>query len=95
MYLNGGKNIVNKNSINSMFYDNVEFEKDSYYGMGWFYSEKNFNNKMLWHAGLVENYISNMFIMPDKEIAVAILVNMNDYFVTNNFIDNIINPFIE
>lgn len=33
--------------------------------------------------------------MPDKEIAVAILVNMNDYFVTNNFIDNIINPFIE
>lgn len=95
MYLNCGKNIVNKNSINSMFYDNVEFEKDSYYGMGWFYSEKNFNNKMLWHAGLVENYISNMFIMPDKEIAVAILVNMNDYFVTNNFIDNIINPFIE
>lgn len=85
MYLNGGDNVLSEESINSMFYDNVSVDGGSYYyGMGWNYSTEMFSKPMLWHAGLVENYTSNMFIIPDEGIAVVVLVNMNDYLVTNN-----------
>lgn len=95
MYLNGGESIISKESINSMFYDNVSVDDGLYYyGMGWQYSTEMFSQPMLWHAGLVENYTSNMFILPEKGIAVAVLVNMNDYLVCNNLIGNIINPLI-
>ena len=53
-----------------------------------------FSQPMLWHVGLVENYTSNMFIIPKKGIAVVVLVNMNDYLVCNNLIGNIVNPLI-
>ena len=62
--------------------------------MGWMYSEELYRQPILWHAGLVENYTSNMFILPEEGIAVAVLVNMNDYLVTNNIIGNIVNPLI-
>lgn len=95
MYLNGGDNVLSEESINSMFYDNVSVDGGSYYyGMGWNYSTEMFSKPMLWHAGLVENYTSNMFIIPDEGIAVVVLVNMNDYLVTNNIIGNIVNPLI-
>lgn len=94
MYLNGGENIVGSNSINEMFYNNVPAGDGVYYGMGWNYSEEMFSKPMLWHAGLVENYTSNMFIIPDKEIAVVVLVNMNDYLVCNNLIGNVIMPLL-
>ncbi|MCM1254368.1 MAG: beta-lactamase family protein [Clostridium sp.] len=95
MYLNDGENIISKESINSMFYDNVSVNDGLYYyGMGWQYSTEMFSQPMLWHAGLVENYTSNMFILPEQGIAVAVLANMNDYLVCNNLIGNIINPLI-
>ena len=95
MYLNDGETIINKESIDSMFYDNVPVDNGAYYyGMGWIYSTKTYSQPMLWHAGLVENYTSNMFIIPEKGIAVAVLVNMNDYLVCNNLIGNIINPLL-
>lgn len=95
MYLNDGETIISDESIYSMFYDNVSVDNGSYYyGMGWIYSTKTYSQPMLWHAGLVENYTSNMFIIPEKGIAVAVLVNMNDYLVCNNLIGNIINPLL-
>lgn len=94
MYLNDGEGIISRESINSMFYDNVPADDVSYYGMGWCYSTNVFSQPMLWHSGLVENYTSNMFIIPEKEIAVVVLVNMNDYLVCNNLIGNIVMPLI-
>ena len=95
MYLNDGENIISKESINSMFFDNVSVNDGSYYyGMGWLYSTQMYSQPMFWHAGLVENYTSNMFILPKEGIGVAVLVNMNDYLVCNNLINNIINPLI-
>lgn len=95
MYLNGGDNLISEESVNSMFYDNVAVDDGSYYyGMGWNYSTEMFSQQILWHAGLVENYTSNMFIIPDKGIAVVVLVNMNDYLVCNNLIGNVVNPLI-
>lgn len=73
MYLNDGEGVISKESINSMFYDYVSVDDGSYYyGMGWQYSTKMFRQPMLWHAGLVENYTSNMFMIPEKGIAVGV-----------------------
>ena len=95
IYLNDGENIISKESINSMFFDNMSINDGSYYyGMGWLYSTQMYSQPMFWHAGLVENYTSNMFILPKEGIGVAVLVNMNDYLVCNNLINNIINPLI-
>ena len=35
-----------------------------------------------------------MFIFPESGIGMAVLVNMNDYFVDNNLINNIIMPLL-
>jgi CubicO group peptidase (beta-lactamase class C family) len=90
MYLNGGENVVSSKSINTVFYDNVPVKPDSpsYYGMGWSLSNE-YSQLVLGHSGLVENYISYMFILPESGIGGVILVNTNDYLVANNMIDNI------
>ena len=60
MYLNGGNDIISKDSIDAMFYDSVSVDDDAYfYGMGWLYSTTMFHQPVLWHAGLVENYTSH------------------------------------
>ena len=35
-----------------------------------------------------------MFILPEKGIGVVVLVNMNDYLVTNNVLDTIVDPLL-
>ena len=35
-----------------------------------------------------------MFIIPEKQIGIAVLVNMNDYFVDNNLLGNVILPLL-
>jgi len=47
------------------------------------------NESILQHSGLVENFISNMFILPKSGIGVVLLVNMNDYLVTDSMMDSI------
>lgn len=95
MYLNSGEGIINEDSINTMFYDNVPSDDGTfYYGMGWQYSTELFSQPVLWHSGLVENYTSNMFILPEEGIAIVILVNMNDYLIGNNLLNNVVTPLI-
>lgn len=95
MYLNGGMDIVSQSSIDTMFYDHVPKDGNGqdFYGMGWGYSEQ-YSQPWLNHSGLVENYTSNMFILPEKEIGIAVLVNMNDYLVDNNLLGNIVLPLL-
>ena len=95
MYLNGGEGIISEESINTMFYDNVPSDDGTFnYGMGWQYTTELFRQPVLWHSGLVENYTSNMFILPNEGIAVVVLVNMNDYLIGNNLLGNIVAPLI-
>ena len=94
MYLCGGENILSSESIDRMFYDNVPAGDGTYYGMGWNYVTGMYSQPVLMHAGLVENYTSNMFIIPEKSIAVVVLVNMNDYLVCNNLLGNIVMPLL-
>ena len=94
MYLRGGESVVGSRSIESMFYDNVPGGEDGFYGFGWTYSKDPSGQPMLNHAGLVENYTSNMFILPEKEIAVVVLVNMNDYLVGNALLGDVTAPLL-
>ena len=87
MYLNRGENVVSAKSIDSVFYDNVPVNQgSSFYGMGWSLSNE-YRQPLLAHSGLVENYISYMFILPESKIGGAILANTNDYLVTNNILE--------
>ena len=95
MYLNQGLNIITEDSISKMFYDNIpqdDIDRD-YYGMGWVYT-KYYSKPVLTHSGLVENYTSKMFIIPEDNIGIVILVNMNDYLVTNNLLEDIVKPIL-
>lgn len=95
MYLNKGLNIITEDSISKMFYDNIpqdNIDRD-YYGMGWVYT-KYYSKPVLTHSGLVENYTSKMFIIPEDNIGIVILVNMNDYLVTNNLLEDIVKPIL-
>lgn len=95
MYLNQGLNIITEDSINKMFYDNIpqdDMDRD-YYGMGWVYT-KYYSKPVLTHSGLVENYTSKMFIIPEDNIGIVVLVNMNDYLVTNNLLEDIVKPIL-
>ena len=90
MYLNGGMGIASEDSINTMFYDNVYVEDGSYYyGMGWILTEE-YDETVLCHSGLVENYISNMLLLPERELGIIFLINTNDYLVTNQLADILI-----
>ena len=93
MYLNGGiteqgERIVKKETIDSMWYENVPIGSDNaFYGRGWNYMEHD-GMKIVFHGGQVENYISYMFILPEKNLAVCFMVNGNDEFGMNELMDN-------
>lgn len=95
MYLNQGLSIITEDSINKMFYNNIpqdDMDRD-YYGMGWVFT-KYYSKPVLTHSGLVENYTSKMFIIPEDNIGIVVLVNMNDYLVTNNLLEDIVKPIL-
>ncbi|HWQ58483.1 MAG TPA: serine hydrolase domain-containing protein, partial [Clostridia bacterium] len=88
MYLKGGEKVITEESINTVFYSNVLVDASTsyYYGMGWSLTKK-YKEPILGHSGLVENYMSNMYILPDSNIGVVILANTNDYLVAGNMFD--------
>lgn len=96
MYLNGGMGIISQDGIDTMFYDNVFIDGASpyYYGMGWQLLPTQYDEPVLNHAGLVENYTSNMFLLPESGIGIVVLINMNDYLVTNQLAGNMVMPLL-
>ncbi len=95
MYLNDGLDIISEESIQKMFYDYIQqddIERD-YYAMGWVYT-KYYSKPILTHSRLVENYTSKMFIIPEDNIGIVVLVNMNDYLATNNLLVDIVKPLL-
>ncbi len=95
MYLNDGRapdgtSIISKESIQSMWYDNVPIDKENSarYGMGWNYMNYD-GATIIFHGGQVENYITYMFILPQKQIAVSFMINGNDEFGMNALMDKV------
>ena len=96
MYLKNGENVLTKDSVRKMFFDNVpEDDEDSYYGMGWECIKNEYGVWIMRHTGLVENYCAFMYVNPAQNKAGAVLVNMNDYLVDNMFLENIIAPLFD
>lgn len=91
MYLNGGSGIISQDSINKMFYENVSVEANIpyKYGMGWNLINEPLKQPALRHSGLIETGMSTIYILPDSEIGIAIVVNTNDYFVGKDMMDRI------
>ncbi len=92
MYLNGGQGVISEESIHTMFYgDTVYVEGDIpfWYGYGWAMVKEPLPEPVLRHSGLVETGTSCVFILPERNIGVAIECNVNDYFVTNEMMDSL------
>lgn len=89
MYLRGGQGIVRADSLNTMLYDGVYVEDGGYsYGMGWILTEE-FEEPVLCHSGLVENYMSYMLLLPERDLGMVFLINMNDYLVANQLVNQL------
>lgn len=95
MYLNdgcsaGGKQVIKKESIDSMWYENVSLgvsQYDAYYGRGW--NLMNYDGQVIvFHGGQVETGITYQFILPEEKVAVCFMINGNDEFGMNNLVDN-------
>lgn len=96
MYLNNGLSernqiIAQESSIKSMWYDNVEISKNepARYGMGWNCLEEN-GTTFLSHGGQVENYITYMLVIPQRDLAFTFMINGNDHLVMNALMDKTI-----
>ena len=92
MYLNGGQGIISKQSIDTMFYGDTVYVNDDvpyWYGYGWTTVKEPLSEPVLRHSGLIETGTSCIFILPESGIAIAITANVNDYFVTNEMMDNL------
>jgi len=93
-YMNEGEDILQPESIQKMFYDNVKVSDTRSYGFGWGLMQ-NYSEPVITHGGLVENYITFMFILPDSDIGGVILINTNDYLVANDMTGTIFYGVLE
>jgi putative ATP-binding cassette transporter len=53
----------------------MEDNKETGYGMGWFTGFTENNEPVLWHGGDTTNFLSEMIILPEKKLGIAMLVN--------------------
>lgn len=92
MYLNGGCGVISQESIDAMLYGDtvyVDGEIPFWYGYGWAEVKEPLPEPVLRHSGLVETGTACVFILPERELAIAIAANVNDYFVTNEMMDSL------
>ena len=91
MYLSGGGDVISEESIQTMFYEGVgvEGEIPYLYGMGWTLINEPLTEPAIRHSGLVETGMACLYLLPERGIGIAVLVNTNDYFVTNDMMDRI------
>lgn len=92
MYLNGGNGIISEQSIETMFYGDTVYVDDDipyWYGYGWAAVREPLPEPVLRHSGLVETGTSCIFILPERDMAIAITSNVNDYFVADDMMDTL------
>lgn len=93
-YLNGGRGILSAESVNAMFYGGVRVEASVpySYGFGWTLiqpEDSALSEPVLRHSGLVETGMSCIYLLPERGLGAAVLVNTNDYFVTKDMMDRL------
>ena len=89
MYLGGGKNVLDYDSVMQMFMSRVpDPDGDSYYGMGWT-SYDNDGELVFCHDGDVETNVASMAILPDRGIGVVVLGDGYDSVAGNSLFFNL------
>jgi CubicO group peptidase (beta-lactamase class C family) len=53
----------------------TEDDKEAGYGMGWFTGFTENNEPVLWHGGDTTNFLSEMILLPEQKLGIAMLVN--------------------
>ncbi len=95
MYLAGGKNVLDYDSIMQMFMSRVpDSGGDSYYGMGWT-SYDNDGELVFCHDGDVETNVASMAILPDRDIGVVVLGDGYDSVAGNSLFFNLANGVLD
>ena len=92
MYLNGGNGIISQQSVDTMFYGDTVYIDDDipyWYGYGWTTVKYPLSEPVLRHSGLIETGTSCIYILPERDIAIAVTANVNDYFITNEMMDRL------
>ena len=91
MYLKGGGELLSNESVQAMFESGVEVNADIpySYGFGWTKIREPLNETVYRHSGLVETGMSCIYVLPERGIGIAVLINANDYFVTNDMMDRL------
>lgn len=90
-YLNGGGNLLSDESVQAMLENGVEVNAEIpySYGFGWTKIREPLQETVYRHSGLVETGMSCIYLLPERGIGVAVLINTNDYFVTNDMMDRL------
>ena len=95
MYLGGGKNVLDYDSVMQMFMSRVpDPDGDSYYGMGWT-SYDNDGELVFCHDGDVETNVASMAILPDRGIGVVVLGDGYDSVAGNSLFFNLANGVLD
>ena len=95
MYLAGGKNVLDYDSIMQMFMSRVpDSGGDSYYGMGWT-SYDNDGELVFCHDGDVGTNVASMAILPDRDIGVVVLGDGYDSVAGNSLFFNLANGVLD
>ncbi len=89
--LNGEKVIVSKEGVTQMFTNGVDVggEIPYRYCMGWNRIEEPLDEAVYRHSGLVETGMSCIYVLPERNLGVAVLINTNDFLVTQSMMDSI------
>ena len=95
MYLAGGKNVLDYDSIMQMFMSRVpDPDGDSYYGMGW--TSYDYDGELVFcHDGDVETNVASMAILPDRDIGVVVLGDGYDSVAGNSLFFNLANGVLD
>lgn len=91
MYLRGGGEILSEESVRAMLNDGVRVEEEIpyTYAFGWTKIKEPLKETVYRHSGLVETGMSCIYLYPERGLGIAVLINTNDYFVTNDFMDRL------
>ncbi len=83
--------IVLGESVNQMFSNGVDVEDEIPYRycMGWNRIKEPFGEPVLRHSGLVETGMSCIYVLPERNLGVAVLINSQDYLVAQGMMDSI------
>lgn len=91
MYLRGGEGILPPESISRMFSESIYVDDDIpyEYGYGWTTIREPLPQTVYRHSGLVETGMTCMYLLPEEQLGLILMADMNDYLVGTDLLDRL------